>query len=190
MIRAVETSAAAGNSELAMIDRFIQAMGKISFVFGVLAALLIFVSVGIVCHMVFVRFVLGQSTVWQTPVVTYGLIAATFLGSPYVLATRGHVNVDILPFFLPQRGRIVLAIIASTVSLLFCAVVVIYAVEFWHEAWSKDWTSSSVFRIPLWIPYASLPIGFGLLALQSLADLLGLSTGRSLPFGLAPEDRP
>jgi TRAP-type C4-dicarboxylate transport system permease small subunit len=173
-----------------MIDRFIRTMGSVSFAFGVLAAVMIFVSVGIVCHMVFVRFVLGQSTVWQTPVVTYGLIAATFLGSPYVLATRGHVNVDILPLFLPQRGRVILAITASAVSLAFCIVVVLYGVEFWHEAWANDWTSPSVFRIPLWIPYASLPVGFALLSLQCLADLIAISTGRAMPFGLSPEDRP
>ncbi len=47
--------------------------------------------------MVFVRYVLNQNTIWQTDFVTWSLVAATFVGSPYLLLTRGHVNVDVLP---------------------------------------------------------------------------------------------
>ncbi len=41
--------------------------------------------------MVFVRAVLGQSSIWQTEFVTFSLVAATFIGAPYILLTRGHV---------------------------------------------------------------------------------------------------
>ena len=60
----------------------------------------------VVCQMVFVRYVLNQNTIWQTDFVTYSLIAATFIGSPYVLLTRGHVNVDVLPLYLGPRGAL------------------------------------------------------------------------------------
>ncbi len=39
----------------------------------------------VVCQMVFVRYALDQTTIWQTDFVTYSLVAATFIGSPYVL---------------------------------------------------------------------------------------------------------
>mgnify|MGYP003693606893 FL=1 len=63
--------------------------------------------------MVFVRYVLNQNTIWQTDFITYCLIAATFIGSPYVLLTRGHVNVDVLPLYLGPRGRFWLALFAA-----------------------------------------------------------------------------
>ena len=56
--------------------------------------------------MVFVRYVLNQNTIWQTDFVTFSLVAATFVGSPYVLLTRGHVNVDVLPLYLGQKGAL------------------------------------------------------------------------------------
>ena len=62
----------------------------------------------VVCQMVFVRYVLNQTTIWQTDFVTYSLVAATFIGSPYVLLTRGHVNVDVLPL-LSRPARALLA---------------------------------------------------------------------------------
>jgi TRAP-type C4-dicarboxylate transport system permease small subunit len=39
----------------------------------------------------------------------------------------------------------------------------------------------------LWIPYAALPLGMALLALQCLAELLALATGRRSPFGPEPD---
>jgi TRAP-type C4-dicarboxylate transport system permease small subunit len=42
----------------------------------------------------------------------------------------------------------------------------------------------------LWIAYAPIPLGIGLLCLQYLADILCLATGRAMPFGLQPEARP
>lgn len=168
---------------------FVRSVAALSRLFGVLAAGMILLAVLVVCQMVFMRYVLGSSTIWQTPFVTYLLIAATFLGSPYVLLIKGHVNVDILPLFLPQRGRVVLAYLSALLSLAFCLVVAWEGSQFWYEALSKGWTSSSIWRVPLWIPYLSLPLGMGLVALQYLADILGLMTCREMPFGLTPEDR-
>ena len=55
--------------------------------------------------MVFVRYVLNQTTIWQTDFTTWSLVAATFIGSPYLLLNRGHVNVDVLPLHLSPRPR-------------------------------------------------------------------------------------
>jgi TRAP-type C4-dicarboxylate transport system permease small subunit len=41
----------------------------------------------------------------------------------------------------------------------------------WYEAWVDHWLSETVWAVPLWIPYAALPIGFGLMLLQYVADL-------------------
>ena len=62
----------------------------ISRAFGVASALLILLSIFVICHMVFVRAVLGASSIWQTEFVTFSVIAATFLGSPYILLTGGQ----------------------------------------------------------------------------------------------------
>jgi len=45
-----------------------------------------------------------------------------------------------------------------------------------------------VWGVRLWIPYLAMPIGFGVMSLQYLADLLSLLRGEALPFGLKPEE--
>jgi TRAP-type C4-dicarboxylate transport system permease small subunit len=128
--------------------------------------------------------VLGQSTIWQTDFTTYCLIAATFVGSPYVLMTRGHVNVDILPHYSGARMRYRLALGASITTLLFAAVLAYLTAEFWWESWTNKWVSDTMWRARLWIPYASMPIGLSLLTLECVAELFELVTGRAPAFGV------
>ena len=166
------------------MDSFVRAVRAISQLCGFIAAGLIALGVLVVCHMVFVRYVLNQNTIWQTDLTTYCLIAATFVGSPFVLMTRGHVNVDVLPLHLGAHARYWLAV--STIILGFAFVIVLFTVctGLWYEAWSKNWHSDTVWRAPLWVPYLSMPIGLGLLVLQYAAELLCLVTARAPPFGI------
>ncbi|HEX7043213.1 MAG TPA: TRAP transporter small permease [Burkholderiales bacterium] len=154
---------------------------------GIFAAGLIAAAVVVVCHMVFVRYVLNDHTIWQTDFTTYSLIAATFIGSPYVLMTRGHVNVDVVPLYAPRRARWWLALATHLMTFVFAALLTVLAYQFWHEAYTDNWVSNTMWRARLWIPYASMPFGLGLLALQCIADLIDLVTGRELPFGITEE---
>lgn len=173
-----------------MTPAFVRAVRFLSQLCGFVAAGLIVSAVLVVCHMVFVRYVLNETTIWQTDFTTYSLIAATFIGSPYVLMTRGHVNVDVLPLYLGQRARRRLALATGLMTLLFGAILAVLAFHFWKEAWDNHWVSDTMWRARLWIPYSSMPIGLGLLALQAAADLIELATGRAPPFGLGREREP
>jgi TRAP-type C4-dicarboxylate transport system permease small subunit len=151
---------------------------------GIVAATLIVLGVLVVCEMVFVRYVLNQNTIWQTDFVTWSLVGATFVGSPYVLLTRGHVNVDVLPLYLGERARWWLALASILMSLAFCLVLLYLAGRFWLESWEQRWVSDTMWRARMWIPYSSMPIGLGILTLQFIADLLSLVSGREPPFGI------
>jgi TRAP-type C4-dicarboxylate transport system permease small subunit len=166
------------------VRSFVRAVRAISQFCGFAAAGLIAAGVVIVCHMVFVRYVLNHNTIWQTDFVTYCLIAATFVGSPYVLMTRGHVNVDILPHYLGPRARYRLALASGLLTLAFALVLAWLTLAFWKEAWDNKWVSDTMWRARLWIPYACMPIGLGILAMQCIADLLSLMTGREPPFSM------
>jgi len=169
------------------IDRFITTMRRVSLLCGFLAAGALAVSVLVVCQLVFMRYVLNASTVWQTEFVIYLMIASTLVGMPYVQSRRGHVNVDLLPLYLGRRARAALYYGCVGLGLAVCALVVFYGVELVHQAYVASWRSSSIWRPQLWIPYSAVPVGFGLMFLQLLADLLACLTGRDTPFGLPSE---
>lgn len=169
------------------MDGFIRGVALLSRACGFVAAMLILVSVVVVTHMVVQRYFFGQPTIWQTEFVIYALIASTLLGSSYVLLHRGHVNMDIVPIYAGPRLRFWLAMVASVGALGFCLLLFWYGTHYWYEAWSKNWHSDTLWRVPLWKPYLALPVGLGALSLQYVADILSLATGRTLPFGLPPK---
>jgi TRAP-type C4-dicarboxylate transport system permease small subunit len=166
------------------MESFIRGVRIVSTLCGFVAAALIALGVIVVCEMVFVRYALNLNTIWQTDFVTYCLVAATFIGSPYVLMTRGHVNVDVLPLYLGPRRRWWLALFAMVLSIAFCVTITVLTFLFWKEAWDKRWVSDTMWRARLWIPYASMPIGLGILTLQYVVELASLLTGREPPFGI------
>jgi TRAP-type C4-dicarboxylate transport system permease small subunit len=97
---------------------------------------------------------------------------------------RGHVNVDLIPLALPRKARFVMFMITSVLSIGIIAVMLYYGYEYWHFAYERNWKSDTVWGVRLWIPYLALPIGFGLLLLQLIADFYAVLISVDKPFGL------
>lgn len=167
------------------MDSFIRAVTFLSRAAGVVGALLIAAAVLVICDMVVERYILNLTTIWQIDAVTYCIVGATFISSPYVLMTRGHVNVDILPLHLDQRARYWLALATSAVALVFTVSLFILCAAYWYEAYSQGWLSNTVWRARLWIPVLSMPVGLGLVILQYVVEIYCVATGRTSPFGMA-----
>jgi TRAP-type C4-dicarboxylate transport system permease small subunit len=169
------------------LDTLARAIGWLSHLAGVVAAGLIALGVLVICDMVIERYLLNHTTVWQIDVVTYCIVSATFIGSAYVLKTRGHVNVDVLPLYLRPRARYWLAVSTMVLAIAFCAVLLALCSAYWYQAWAGNWRSDTVWRARLWIPLSSMPIGLGLLVLQYAIEFVYLLTGHTRPFGISDD---
>nr|WP_281493352.1 TRAP transporter small permease [Yoonia sp. F2084L] len=165
--------------------RFVAAISTLA---GWTSAAMIVAAVAITCQMIFIRFVLNGSTIWQTEAVIYLVIAATLLGLPYVQHLRGHVNVDLVPIWLAPKARFALFVFTMSMSIIIVGVMLYYGYEYWHFAWDRNWRSDTVWGVRLWIPYLALPVGFALLMLQLIADLVAVLLGIEDPFGLGNDD--
>ncbi len=180
------------SSELALDDRplpaWVAATRAVSRAFGVFAAGLILLSIGVICQMVFIRAVLGQSSIWQTEFVTFAIIAATFLGAPYILITKGHVAVDIVPLMVGQGTRRTLHLAGMLIALTFCAFFLWGALPWWYDTFVSGQTTSSIWKARVWIAYLSLPVGLALLCVEMVAEIYMVAAQRQLPFGLSHED--
>jgi len=150
---------------------FITLVNRLSQAVGVLAAAMVVVAVVITCQMIFIRYFLNGSTYWHTEAVVYLVLAATLLGLPYVQKLKGHVNVDLVPMLLPPVGRKALMIASFAAAIIVLLMMAFYSAELVYLSYSKGWTSDTVWGPPLWIPYLTMPLGFGLFGLQLLADL-------------------
>lgn len=165
-----------------------RAINGLSCALGVLAAGLLLAAIAVICQMVFVRNVLNQSAIWQTEFSIFATIAATFLGAPYILLTRGHVAVDLVPLLLGARARRWLFVGGYALALVFCLLFLWASIPWWYQTFVEGQTTASVWRARLWIPYLSVPIGLGLLCLQMLSELALVLTRQAHPFNLRPDE--
>jgi TRAP-type C4-dicarboxylate transport system permease small subunit len=170
------------------VHAFVWTAALLSRACGAIAGALIVASIAVITQMVVLRYGLKQPTIWQTEVVIYALIATTLIGSPYVMLRRGHVNMDIVVLSAGPAARLSLAVVADLIAIAFCGLIFFLGVEFWYEAWAKGWRSDTLTRTPLWIPYAALPLGMGILTLQIIANLICVLQGWASPFGLAESE--
>lgn len=153
---------------------FVIVINQLSRFCGVIAAALIAVSIVIVCQMVVLRYGFNASTTWQTDFVTFGLVGATIVGSPYLLHKGAHVGVDLVTNLFSQENRRWFQIVSGIVTFLVAAALAVTGGELTWEAFAGNWLSETVAEIPLWIPFSSMPLGFGLLALQAIADVIAV----------------
>ena len=151
---------------------FISTVNRLSVACGALAACLIGASILIVCQMVLWRYVLVASTTWQTDFVTFALVGATIVGAPYVLREGGHVKVDLVTNAASPAVRRVLLVISYLTVMAMAAIFAWKGGILTLEAWHGAWVTETVAELPLWLPYSALPVGFTLLGLQALADMI------------------
>jgi TRAP-type C4-dicarboxylate transport system permease small subunit len=166
-----------------MVKAFIRGVGNLSRLFAVLATLLVIAAMLVVCQMILMRYVFRLPPIWQTDFVVFSATAAMFLGAPYVLMTGGHVGVDVIELMVKERTRARMRILSSCLGLIFCIIMLIATWVQFHDAWSGNWKHSSMWAPPLWVPLATLPLGFGLLCLQYVAQILALIATDETPAG-------
>jgi TRAP-type C4-dicarboxylate transport system permease small subunit len=152
-------------TQKSFVSRFI---GWLSELAGYASGVLILASMLIICYGVFLRYVLGVSTVWQTELAIYFLMFAAFVGGAYGLKHGDHVKIDVVVDRLPGRVRLFVNFVAVVLSLLFIAIIGVLSFDLWWEAVERGRRSSTAWNIPLAYPYFMLPLGMALMALQYL----------------------
>ncbi|MCS0496064.1 TRAP transporter small permease subunit [Ancylobacter mangrovi] len=155
-----------------MLSLFLRTVDFISKAAAILAGLMLVAAMLVICEMIFLRYVFRAPTIWQTDFVVFTATAAVFLGSPYVLHTRGHVGVDVIELMFAPPVQRLLGITGALLGLLFALSMTVASAMFFHEAYVNDWHTSSVAAITLWIPLLPLPVSFALLSLQYVAEII------------------
>lgn len=147
---------------------WVRAINGISELSGFISGFLIFIAALIVVYQVLIRYFIGASTIWQTEISIYMLIFATFVGGAYGLKHDSHVGIDVITEMMPDRGKSIMKIITSIVSMILAIIVAWKGWEMWYEALVNNWHSSTVWGPPLKYPYFILPLGMTLITLQFL----------------------
>lgn len=159
------------NSHNTAEPKIFRAIDRLSEFGGYVSGICLFIAALVVCHAVVWR-ALGKSADWQTELSVYLLILVTFVGGAYGLKHDAHVSVDILYNKLPNRARHVQQILVGAISLILILVVAWRTSEMWLEAYEEGWGSGTAWNPKLIYPYAIIPLGMIMLALQYVVHIL------------------
>ena len=141
--------------------------------FGTLATWLVLFACLISTGNAISRYVFNNSSNAWLEVQWYMFAAMVFLGAPYVLKVNEHVRVDVIYSALSERGRIWIDIIGTVLFLLpFCALLLYFTWPWFLDSWRIGEMSSNAGGLVRWPVKLMLPLGFALLALQGIAELI------------------
>lgn len=155
-----------------MLGGYIRFMDAVSLGAAFVAGILLALGVLSVVHMVFVRYVMGESTVWQTEFTTFAISASMLLAAAYTLKTGGHVAVTVLPDALHGFPKRLMRLSASLVGLAFCLALTFGCWYYFYEAYAFEWTTGTIWNPPLWMAILPVAVGATLLSLQYVAEIL------------------
>jgi TRAP-type mannitol/chloroaromatic compound transport system permease small subunit len=155
------------------MQRVIRVVNWLSNGFAFLAAPLTGIIALLVLYEVFCRYFINAATSWTAEMESYLQIALVMMGGAYVLNKGGHVRVDVLYRQFSGRKKQWVEILTSLTVLLATSPMVWFGGGLAWDAWATGQTSSSAAELLLWPSMAAVPLGAGLLALQSIVK--GLS---------------
>ncbi|MGI6245825.1 MAG: TRAP transporter small permease subunit [Pseudochelatococcus sp.] len=102
------------------------------------------------------------------------LFSAVFLlAAAYTLLNNEHVKVDLLYGKLPRRGQLWIEIFGTLFFLLpFCLITVYLSWPIVLAKFASGEVSNNTGGLILWPVWALMPLGFSLLALQGVSELI------------------
>jgi TRAP-type mannitol/chloroaromatic compound transport system permease small subunit len=119
------------------------------------------------------RYLLGVSSNAWLEIQWYLFGAMFLLAAGYTLKHNGHVRIDILYNRFGPRGQAWIDLAGGLLFLLPMAVLLAWlAWPMFHEAWVTHEMSPDAGGLVRWPVKLLLPVGFGLLALQGVAEII------------------
>lgn len=138
---------------------------------GATVAWLILVIFALLIVDVGMRYAVGRPSIWTSEMsqLVFGFYAV--IGGGYLLAERGHVNVDIFygRYTRKQKARVDVA--TSLLFFLFLAVLLYQGSSMAYESVQKFETSQSIWNPWVWPVKLAIPVAGVLLLLQGLVRL-------------------
>ena len=133
---------------------------RLTLILAWVAAILFVLAGCMLTYEVLARYFFVRPTIWAAELSQLCLIWGSLLGMPWALAARRHISVDAITRLLAPKVQRLVEIIAMASILAFSVMVTIK-----------------------WVAELPVAIGFALLAIQAVIEIIGLARGKDIPKG-------
>jgi len=162
-----------GERRVAGLLKLSRAIDYMNDRFGVIANWLVLFACLISAGNAVSRYLFSESSNAWLEVQWYMFAGMVLLGGPYTLKVNEHVRVDLVYSAVSERTRIWIDIIGCLLFLLpICLILVYFTWPWFVDSWRINETSSNAGGLIRWPVKLLLPVGFALMALQGISELI------------------
>jgi len=165
---------------LDLIDRISNACGR-------LAAWLFFAIGVMITYEVVARYLFNAPTIWAEEMSRFFQLWAVYIAAAYVLRHRQLIRITLLIDRLGPTGRRLAEAFTLIWIIAFCVVVIWKGSVIVIDSVAIGRATSTMLGVPKWMTESAVPIGFTLLLLQTLAELVRLARGAPVDTGRIEE---
>ncbi len=112
----------------------------------------------------------GGSLTWSEETSRYLTVWITFIGASLGVKRGAHIGVEAFTMLIPEKARKVIIILGYLICIFFCGVVFVYSIGIIQKQMMYGQISPAM-RIPMWWPYAAMPVGSGLMIIRYLSSI-------------------
>lgn len=156
-----------------MTDFYLLTVRRLTHAAWVLAQALIALAIIICCGNALSRKFLDISSNAFLEAQWYCFGAAFLLAGSQVMADNAHVRIDVLASRLTQAARLKTDLAGLLLCLLpFCVYMCLWSWPMFMDAWQRHEMSADAGGLLRWPVKLMIPLGFGLLGLQTVAQVI------------------
>jgi TRAP-type mannitol/chloroaromatic compound transport system permease small subunit len=157
-------------SLLLALARFIDALNE---KIGLTVSWALLIAVLICSGNAVMRYSLNISSNAWLEIQWYMFAAMFLLASAYTLKRNEHVRIDVIAGWFSRRTQVIIDIIGFALFLMPVTLLILYfAIPYALESIRNQEVSSNAGGLILWPAKLLIPVGFLLLALQGLSELI------------------
>jgi TRAP-type mannitol/chloroaromatic compound transport system permease small subunit len=148
------------------IERLVDAVGRATSWLAL--AIVVLMATNVV-----LRYLFSYGSVWAQELEWHLLAPLILFAIAYAFLKGEHVRVDVMYTHFSERNKALVNMIAAALCLAIAVIIVILSIQYVEQSYSIGERSSDPGGLThRWILKALIPVGFVLVALQSLAEMV------------------
>lgn len=156
------------NAAARRIEALIDAVGRLTLYLAL--AMIVLVATNVL-----LRYTLSLGSVWAQELEWHLLAAVILFGMSYALQRGENVRVDVFYAAFRPRTKFIVNLVSGVLTLGVAALFFKLSLAYVGQSYAIGETSADPGGIPLrWAVKGLIPVGFGLLLLQTLGALMRL----------------
>ncbi len=145
---------------------------RLTDVFAYLSAFLLIITIILIVANITLMSLTGKSIMITDEYSAYMFAGFVMFGLAYTLKNNGHIRISVLTSRLSPNIQMIFRVYALIAVFIFTVYIFYYSVYMVYQAYIYQMRSDTVAQTLLWIPQLVMPIGFLVLALQIISEII------------------